>query len=337
MSLIKELLEILTPEQQKEIIRDFKEWSGGWSPDEADSTMKKEYIANALPSKFNAKEVEKFLMMEEKKELKILSVFIPANIYAGKYYDHRTIRVYVLAQDDNEAAQLINDNKKSVIEHISKKRISGKPAVPAKNPEKNIFFKNKYATDPATVSGSGVTVLTSSGFKQVKTLNGRLIESIDIKDLSSGFIKSPKAKEKVKDVTAGKETVIVNNKEYTSILNRAIEHTNLKKGMVVLASYNKYNQGAHIYEILGFTGTDKKYGDGGVKFNSVKEVMDSEGVKTLDELEEKQNENEYGFHTYMVVKDLDDNEEGPWFYLFEGKWSSGSGAEPLSFWLMEEV
>lgn len=225
MSLIKELLEILTPEQQKEIIRDFKEWSGGWSPDEADSTMKKEYIANALPSKFNAKEVEKFLMME----------------------------------------------------------------------------------------------------------------SIDIKDLSSGFIKSPKAKKKVKDVTAGKDTVALKNKKEYQSTGKALKHIDIKKGMVVLASYDKYNQGAHIYEILGFTGTDKKYGDGGVKFNSVKEVMDSEGVKTLDELEEKQNENEYGFHTYMVVKDLDDNEEGPWFYLFEGKWSSGSGAEPLSFWLMEEV
>ena len=164
----------------------------------------------------------------------------------------------------------------------------------------------------------------------------KVIEAIEVKDLSSGFIKSPKAKAKVKDITSGKETVMVDKKEYAST-GQAVRHIDLKKDMIVLASHDKYNQGAQVYEILGFTGTEKKYGDGGVKFNSIKDVMNDEGVKTLNELEDKQNENEYGFHTYMVVKDLDSNEEGPWFYLFKGKMSYGSGAEPLSFWLMEEV
>lgn len=161
-------------------------------------------------------------------------------------------------------------------------------------------------------------------------------ESIEVKDLSSGMFRNPKARAKVKDVTSGKDTVTLKNKEYQST-GQAVRHTDLEKGMIVLASHDKYNQGAEVYEILGFTGTDKKYGKGGAKFNSIKDVMNDEGVKTLKELEEKQNKNEYGFHTYMVVKDLNDGDTGPFFYLFEGKMSYGSGAEPLSFWLMEEV
>lgn len=161
-------------------------------------------------------------------------------------------------------------------------------------------------------------------------------EVIDVKDLSSGMHRSPKAREKVKDVTSGKDSVAIKKKEYQST-GKSVRHTDLKKGMVVLASHDKYNQGAEIYEILGFTGSEKQYGDGGVKFDSIKDVMNTEGVKTLKELEDKQNKNKYGFHTYMVVKDLNTNESGPWFYLFEGKMSYGSGAEPLSFWLMDEV
>lgn len=105
----------------------------------------------------------------------IWSVFIPANVYAGKYYEIKTIRVYVLAQDKKEAAKLINSNKKVVIEHITKKRISGKPAVPAKNPEKNIFFKSQYNAEPATVTGNNVQVLTTSGFKPMKIEHGKLV------------------------------------------------------------------------------------------------------------------------------------------------------------------
>jgi hypothetical protein len=60
-------------------------------------------------------------------------------------------------------------------------------------------------------------------------------------------------------------------------------------------------------------------------------------VKSLADLETKQDLLEYGFHSYMVCKDLNDGQEGPWFYLHDARWSRGSGAEALSFVLMEEV
>jgi len=33
----------------------------------------------------------------------------------------------------------------------------------------------------------------------------------------------------------------------------------------------------------------------------------------------------------MVARDLEDGKEGPWYYLFNGRWSRGSGAEALTF------
>jgi hypothetical protein len=44
----------------------------------------------------------------------------------------------------------------------------------------------------------------------------------------------------------------------------------------------------------------------------------------------------YGHDSRLVVEDLLDGEAGPFFYIFENKWCRGSGAEALSFILVEE-
>lgn len=111
----------------------------------------------------------------------------------------------------------------------------------------------------------------------------------------------------------------------------------LAKGQIILAGYAKYNAGVDVVEVLGFTATDPAYGkDGIVSFDSVADVMADEGVKSVKALEIKQDENEYGHQSYMVVRDLAHRDSryadsGPWYYLCEGRWSRGSGAEPLSF------
>lgn len=107
-----------------------------------------------------------------------------------------------------------------------------------------------------------------------------------------------------------------------------IQHTKLKKGMVVISSYKKYD--VALYEILGFTdqaGNDK------VVYDSVEDMLHKYGVSSLKALEEKQN-NKIKF--YIVVKDLDDIDEGIFFYLYDGKWVIGSSADPATFNLVEE-
>ena len=121
-------------------------------------------------------------------------------------------------------------------------------------------------------------------------------------------------------------------KTYTAIRN--LQGRSLKKGMTVLAAHAYGN--THPYEILGVTGTEERYGEGGVKYDSVKAALKASGVRSLSELEMKDDENEYGHGHYLVVRDLVSGETGSWFYLFKGRWSIGSGAQPLSFRLAEK-
>lgn len=171
--------------------------------------------------------------------------------------------------------------------------------------------------------------------KQMKLSDKNINEILKIRELNSDAMHSKKAIDNVKAITSKKETVIAGDKEYKII--RSVAHTDLAKGMVVLASYRSTNQGAQVYEILGFTDDTEVYGNGGVKFSSVKDLLKAKGVNTLKDLNKLQNKNEYGYHSYMVAKDLDDKDQGPWFYLYNGFWSRGSGAEKCSFWLLEEI
>jgi hypothetical protein len=120
-------------------------------------------------------------------------------------------------------------------------------------------------------------------------------------------------------------------KETDFEFGRKVRGNTLKRGMLLAADYNRFNSGIDYIEILGVTGDDQKYGEGGVKYNSVRECFQANGVRSLKQLEEKDGENEYGYSHYLVVRDLLRDESGAWYYLFEGRWSRGSGAEPLSF------
>ena len=119
---------------------------------------------------------------------------------------------------------------------------------------------------------------------------------------------------------------------------KTITSKQLVAGMKINATY--YNcsiERSDDYEFLGFTDDKVAYGEGAkVSFKSSKELLKHYNVKTMKELEKLQDENEYGYSSRMVVKDLKTGEIGPWFYLFEGRWCRGSGADKLSFKLIEE-
>lgn len=154
---------------------------------------------------------------------------------------------------------------------------------------------------------------------------------------SSGFMKTSAAKEMVSLFRAGKETFDLKNGDSYKAVKKRLQGNMLEAGMLVMGSYNSTNQGADLYQILGFTGDEEKYGSGGVKFKSAKELLTHYKVSSLKALETLQDKNEYGYHSYIVVRDLEDGDEGPWFYPYNGNWVRGSGAEKLTFTLIEKV
>jgi len=110
---------------------------------------------------------------------------------------------------------------------------------------------------------------------------------------------------------------------------KVVRAPQLKRGMLLAV---KYQGRINWYvELLGFTGNDKKYGEGGIQYNSAKEMLSANNVKNLKELEELDDKNEYGYSHYMKARDLINKEEGSWFYIHEGKWSVGSGAGSVTF------
>lgn len=152
-----------------------------------------------------------------------------------------------------------------------------------------------------------------------------LTEMAAIGDFSSGWLKGRKAKDLVAAFKGGEETVDLSDGSKFKAVKK-VAGQQIAKGMVVLASYNQYNQGAELYEILGVSDKDD---EDKVKYDSVKDAMKAHSVETLKELEE--------VDCHLVVRDLEDGQSGGFFYLYKGFWARGSGAERLSFTLVEKV
>lgn len=145
-------------------------------------------------------------------------------------------------------------------------------------------------------------------------------------EFSSGWLKRNQARELVRAFRDGDETFdLKDGTKFKAV--KSVLGSKLQKGMTVFASYDKYNQGANVYEIKGFVDekTDKRY-------DSIQTAMKALGVSSFKALEDLNTAD-----VRMIVKDLVDGDEGPFFYVFEGRWSYGSGGEPLSFTLVEKV
>lgn len=166
--------------------------------------------------------------------------------------------------------------------------------------------------------------------------NADLTEMAASYKFSGGAFGGAQGKQMVKAFKDGQETYEFKNGDTYKFV-KSTASNKLEKGMVVMASYNSTNQGAQIYEIKGFSDAVEKYGESGVKFDSIDAVFKANKVKNLKDLMALEDKNEYGRHTYLVVKDLEDGDEGAWFYLYKGSWCRGSGAEKLTFYIVEKV
>jgi len=127
---------------------------------------------------------------------------------------------------------------------------------------------------------------------------------------------------------------------------KPIRVSQMVAGQIYGDSYKKFNSGYDVIIFNGFTDMDDKYGNSNiVKFKSAKELLTAYGVRSWKALEAKQKElakeryaaDDYGHESYMSATDLETKDSGAWYYLFEGRWVRGSGAEPLTFWEVEEV
>jgi len=58
--------QILTPEIKKDILKDFKEWSGGYKPNETDFYLIEKYLKYAISTKYKSikKDIETWLDRE---------------------------------------------------------------------------------------------------------------------------------------------------------------------------------------------------------------------------------------------------------------------------------
>lgn len=140
---------------------------------------------------------------------------------------------------------------------------------------------------------------------------------------SGAFGDKHKARALIQAFKDGKETYDIpggNKYKFT----KEVSSPDLTRGMIVLASYDATNQGAQVYEIKNIIDNDHQEGH-----KSVKEMLKAHGVTKLSALEDKE--------PRLVVKDLEDGEEGDWFYEYKGAWVRGSGAERLSFIQVEKV
>ena len=158
-----------------------------------------------------------------------------------------------------------------------------------------------------------------------------LFEMAKAREFSSGFMKDKKSTKLANEFKRGKGTFELSDGRVFKG-SGVIAPTQLKKGHIVLASYNQYNQGAQLYEILGLTKGDGNSTDEDVYFDSVQQMLDAYDADTLEDVEENAHAD-----PHLVVKDLEDKTSGPWFYIYEGEWVRGSGAEKLTFTRAVEV
>jgi len=120
---------------------------------------------------------------------------------------------------------------------------------------------------------------------------------------------------------------------------RKVPYKSLKVGGVYGESYHRYNTGYDVFIFDGFSDVTPKYGEGGPMFQNIKEVQDKYGVRNMDDIEniEKLLDMKYGHGIYLCTTSLTMGMSGCYYYVSEGRWSRGSGAEPLTFWEVERV
>jgi len=117
-------------------------------------------------------------------------------------------------------------------------------------------------------------------------------------------------------------------KEY--VLDNPLKVSQLRAGHIYGATEGR---GGHtsLLKFHGFTDNDEKYGGGGVKYKTLRDLMLAKGVRNLRALEALADDLEYG-HGFYLCGDWGPGQKGCYYYIYNGRWVMGSSADPVSFW-----
>jgi len=121
------------------------------------------------------------------------------------------------------------------------------------------------------------------------------------------------------------------------LFKKKIPYTSMKKGEIYGLSFKTCTIGYDIFTFDGYSDIGPTYGRSGPCFDSIKDVQTCYAVKTLADIENIPFEQEldYGNKIYMCTTSLISKNSGCFYYVFNGKWSSGNGVNPLTFWYVE--
>ena len=110
-----------------------------------------------------------------------------------------------------------------------------------------------------------------------------------------------------------------------------IKSSDLKAGDIVFCGYRGH---ADVCKFLGFSDDSKTYGDGGVKFKTLREVFSHYKIKSIPELQAYNDkvgkEKGYGYGVYMLFDEMGERNVEFTAYLFKGRWSLGSSADRMN-------
>jgi hypothetical protein len=115
---------------------------------------------------------------------------------------------------------------------------------------------------------------------------------------------------------------------------RKIQYKSMVPGGIYGESYNAYNTGFDVFVFDGFSDVTPKYGEGGPRYPNITAIQQKYDVHNLNQVEYLGDklDMEYGHGIYLCTTSLTMGLSGCYYYVFKGRWSRGSGAEPLTFW-----
>jgi predicted phosphatase len=176
---------------------------------------------------------------------------------------------------------------------------------------------------------SGALYLSKEAWQS--TPEGGSVSPEEIKRAFWGYTKDAKVEEG--------DILRVGRRSFYRFKNR-IPYKKMVAGRVYGGSYYQYNSGYDVFIFNGFSDFSKKYrrDDAPPSFSTIQEVFTKYKVRSLKELERMKWDGDYDDGVNMNVTILGDNLwTGSPYYIFEGRFTRGSGAEKLSFWEVEEV
>lgn len=113
---------------------------------------------------------EESIIEDEEQSETTYGVYVPANVYMGKYYEINTAPVIVLANSEKEASDIVLKNKDVVLSHLETKKARGGKRNLVQHPVKNnVFFDKRRPLRVKQIKVKGKALTANGKFVSVDT------------------------------------------------------------------------------------------------------------------------------------------------------------------------